>query len=76
VHPRNYETADFIYNPLHYFSFDAVKMQLLARLENRPARLDLTIYPYLPAETVGATDSRVYLGLIANSASTALTAGA
>ena len=51
-------------------------MQLLARLENRPARLDLTIYPYLPAETVGATDSRAYVGLIANAASTALTAGA
>ena len=48
MHPRNYETAEFIYNPLHYFSFDAVKMQLLARLENRPARLDLTIYPYRP----------------------------
>jgi hypothetical protein len=75
VHPRSYETADFIYNPLHYFSFDAV-MLLLARLENRPARLDLTFYPYLPAATVGATDSRAYLGLIANSASTALTAGA
>ncbi len=29
-------------------SFDAVKMLLLARLENRPARLDLTFYPYLP----------------------------
>ena len=28
-------------------SFDAVKMLLLARLENRPARLDLTFYPYL-----------------------------
>ena len=26
-------------------SFDAVKMLLLARLENRPARLDLTLYP-------------------------------
>jgi hypothetical protein len=45
VHPRSYETADFIYNPLLYFSFDAVKMLLLARLENRPARLDLTFYP-------------------------------
>jgi len=153
VHPRSYETADFIYNPLHYLalleqktkaldqaapldnwrladcvhrlrrlmearmgnagrrefiqvlrlqvlrlmedfhqhqveqavsealrlgaiSFDAVKMLLLARLENRPARLDLTFYPYLPATTVGATDPRAYLGLIANSASTALTAGA
>ena len=39
-------------------SFDAVKMLLLARLENRPARLDLTFYPYLPAATVGATDPR------------------
>ncbi len=57
-------------------SFDAVKMLLLARLENRTARLDLTFYPYLPAATVGATDPRAYLGLIANSASTALSAGA
>ncbi len=46
-------------------SFDAVKMLLLARLENRPARLDLTFYPYLPAATVGATDPRAYLGLVA-----------
>jgi hypothetical protein len=57
-------------------SFDAVKMLLLARLENRPARLDLTFYPYLPAATVGTTDPRAYLGLIANSASTAGAAGA
>ena len=42
-------------------SFDAVKMLLLARLENRSARLDLTFYPYLPA----TTDPRAYLGLIA-----------
>ena len=47
-------------------SFDAVKMLLLARLENRPARLDLTLYPYLPAATVGTTDPRAYLGLIAS----------
>ena len=42
-------------------SFDAVKMLLLAKLENRPARLDLNFYPYLPAATVGATDTRAYL---------------
>jgi hypothetical protein len=48
-------------------SFDAVKMLLLlARLENWPARLDLTFYPYLPAATVGATDPRAYLGLVAS----------
>jgi hypothetical protein len=148
IHPRSYETADFVYNPLHYLallehkskaldqaapldgwqladclhrlrrlmearmgnagrrefiqvlrlmenfhqhqveaavgealrlgavSFDAVKMLLLARLENRPARLDLTFYPYLPAATVGATDPRAYLGLMANVGSTPATAGA
>ena len=148
VHPRSYETADFIYNPLHYLalleqktkaldqaapldnwrladcvhrlrrlmetrmgtagrrefvqvlrlmedfhqhqvegavsealrlgaiSFDAVKMLLLARLENRPARLDLTFYPYLPATTVGTTDPRAYLGLIAGSGFVSPAAGA
>ena len=45
-------------------SFDAVKMLLLARLENWPVRFDLTFYPYLPAATVGTTDPRAYLGLI------------
>jgi hypothetical protein len=148
VHPRSYETADFIYNPLHYLalleqktkaldqaaplddwrladcihrlrrlmearmgtagrrefiqvlrlmedfhqhqveqavsealrlsaiSFDAVKMLLLAKLENRPARLDLTFYPYLPATTVGTTDPRAYLGLIAGSGFVSLAGGA
>ena len=148
VHSRSYDTADFVYNPLHYLallerkskaldqaapldgwqladcihrlrrlmearmgnggrrefiqvlrlmenfhqhqveqavtealrlgaiSFDAVKMLLLARLENRPARLDLTFYPYLPAATVGATDPRAYLGLIAGAGSIPMTTGA
>jgi transposase len=148
VHARSYDTADFVYNPLHYLallehkskaldqaapldnwqlaecihrlrrlmearmgnagrrefiqvlrlmenfhrhqveqavvealrlgaiSFDAVKMLLLARLENRPARLDLTFYPYLPSATVGTTDPRAYLGLIAGSGSIPMTAGA
>ena len=147
LHARSYDTADFVYNPLHYLallehkskaldqaapldnwqlaecihrlrrlmearmgnagrrefiqvlrlmedfhqhqveqavaqalrlgaiSFDAVKMLLLARLENRPARLDLTFYPYLPAATVGTTDPRAYLELIASSGSIPVTAG-
>jgi hypothetical protein len=41
----------------------------------RPARLDLTFYPYLPAATVGATDPRAYLGLIASSGPLPATAG-
>ena len=56
-------------------SFDAVKTLLLARLENRPARLDLTFYPYLPAATVGITDPRAYLGLVATSGSVPTMAG-
>ena len=51
-------------------SFDAVKMLLLAKLENRPARLDLTFYPYLPTASVGSTDPKAYVGLMASSAST------
>jgi transposase len=57
-------------------SFDAVKMLLLARLENRPARLDLTFYPYLPAAAVAATDPRAYLGLIASVVPVPANAGA
>jgi hypothetical protein len=45
-------------------SFDAVKMILLARLERRPARLDMSLYPYLPRAHVGVTDTRAYMGLI------------
>jgi len=57
-------------------SFDAVKMLLLARLENRPARLDLTFYPYLPSAAVGTTDPRAYLGLVATAGENTATAGA
>jgi len=56
-------------------SFDAVKMLLLAKLENRPARLDLTFYPYLPTATVGTTDPRAYLELIASLGVTPETTG-
>jgi transposase len=57
-------------------SFGAVKMLLLARLENRPARLDLTFYPYLPAATIATTDPRAYLELITVSSSVSPAAGA
>jgi transposase len=56
-------------------SFDAVKMLLLAHLENRPARLDLSFYPYLPAASVGTTDPRAYMTLIASPALTPETHG-
>lgn len=50
---------------LRAISFDAIKLLLLARLERKPARLDLTLYPYLPRATVAATDSRSYMQLLA-----------
>jgi transposase len=56
-------------------SFDAVKMLLLAKLEKRPARLDLTFYPYLPVASVGTTDPRAYVGLMASAAFTPETTG-
>ncbi len=49
---------------LRAISFDAIKLLLLARLERKPARLDLTLYPYLPRATVATTDSKSYMQLL------------
>jgi hypothetical protein len=35
----------------------------LCRIERRPPRLDLKIYPYLPRATVATTSARAYLSL-------------
>jgi hypothetical protein len=45
--------------------FDAVKHLVLCRIERRPPRLDLTIYPYLPQATV----AKSYLSLMTVGAS-------
>jgi hypothetical protein len=37
--------------------FDAVKLIALARIERRPARLDLAAYPYLPRTLVKTTSA-------------------
>jgi len=49
--------------------FDAVKHLVLCRIERRPPRLDMTIYPYLPTATVATTSARSYLDLLAGGAS-------
>jgi len=49
--------------------FDAVKHLVLCRIERRPPRLDLTIYPYLPRATVATTSARTYLELLTGVAS-------
>jgi transposase len=44
--------------------FDAVKHLVLCRIERRPPRLDLEVYPYLPRARVAATSPRAYLALL------------
>jgi hypothetical protein len=44
--------------------FDAVKLIALARLERRPARLDLAVYPHLPQMAVKMTSAADYAVLL------------
>lgn len=41
-------------------SFDAVKQLVVARIERRPANLDLQAYPHLPQAKVQATRAADY----------------
>ena len=49
-------------------SFDAVKHLVLCRLEGRPPRLDLELYPYLPGVRVNTTSSGDYMTLLSGRA--------
>ena len=46
-------------------SFDAIKHLLLCRVERRPPRLDLDVYPFLPSTTVATTSTASYMSLLA-----------
>jgi len=48
--------------------FDAIKHLVLCRIERRPPRLDMTVYPYLPRATVATTSARAYMALLAGDA--------
>jgi len=48
--------------------FDAVKHLVLCRIERRPPKLDLTLYPYLPRVTVEATSAKAYMALLGGGA--------
>ena len=50
-------------------SFDAVKHLVLCRIEGRPPKLDLELYPYLPKAIVMTTATRDYMTLLAGSRS-------
>jgi transposase len=44
--------------------FDAVKHLVLGRIERRPPRLDLMVYPDLPRASVATTSARAYMELL------------
>jgi transposase len=44
--------------------FDAIKHLVLCRIERRPPRLNMTVYPYLPKVTVATTSARAYMDLL------------
>ena len=48
-------------------SFDAVKHLVLCRIEGRPQRLDLELYPYLPKVSVTKTSAGDYMALMSGS---------
>jgi hypothetical protein len=49
-------------------SFDAVKQLVIAKVEYRPANLDLGDYPYLPAANVKTTSAADYAVLVSGRA--------
>ena len=44
--------------------FDAVKHLVLCRIERRPPRLDMSVYPYLPNARVALTSAKAYMDLL------------
>jgi len=44
--------------------YDAVKHLVLCRIERRPPKLDLDVYPYLPKANVETTQPSAYLSLV------------
>jgi transposase len=54
---------------LSAISFDAIKHLLLCRIERRPPKLNLDIYPYLPRTQVATTSAASYMNLLAGAAS-------
>jgi transposase len=53
---------------LGVIGFDAIKQLAIARVENRPARLDLSAYPWLPSLSVKTTSPADYLTLVSKAA--------
>lgn len=58
--PQTYERA----TRLGAIGFDAVKHLVLCRIERRPTKLNLEVYPYLPRAKVRTTDAGAYMNLL------------
>ena len=50
-------------------AFDAIKHLVLCQVECRPARLDLSLYPYLPRAAVQTTQASSYMALLSEGTS-------
>ena len=48
--------------------FDAIKHLVLCRVEKRPPKLDLDVYPYLPRVDVARTSAASYMCLVSETA--------
>ena len=44
--------------------YDAVKHLVLCRIEHRPPKLDLEVYPFLPRARVATTSAASYMSLL------------
>ncbi len=51
-----------------HIGYDAVKHLVLCRVEQRPPRLDLDVYPYLPRARVTTTVAASYMSLLVGGA--------
>lgn len=50
-------------------SYDAIVHLVLCRTQHRPARLDLSVYPYLPRTNIQTTKAASYAGLLSGAVS-------
>lgn len=50
---------------MEVISFDAIKQLVLCRVERRPPRLDLDVYPFLPRTNIATTSASSYMSLLA-----------
>src|SRR5208282_4096617 len=53
---------------MEVFEIEDVAAGVRDRIERRPTRLDMTVYPYLPRASVAITSARTYLELLAGAA--------